>query len=415
MKPIVESPGPASAPAHVPPERVIPYDFRHDGQLRDEPWRRLATLAEAPDIFWSPDLGGYWVVTRKSHIEEVFSRGDLFSTRSLAIPKQPDAPVLIPNNLEGSEHAKYRRILTHGMFSPRALAAMEEVCRALVRELVVNLAHQGGCECVSEFASLVPVDMFLLMMGVDPGRRAEFLPFVEKVFRGGSPEEIQQGFEEAGAFLERWLGDQLSDPAAAGRGHMLGALLEAQVDDRPLTRGEMLSIAMMLFLGGLDTVASQATHVFHFLATHPEHRQQLLRQPDLIPTAIEEMLRRFGISHIGRVVARDLEFHGVEMKAGDAIVASTPLSGIDPKEFAQPLTVDFHRFEGKPRHCAFGAGPHLCPGAYLARLELRIMLEEALPAWPNLRPAPGARPTYLPGATLTLATLPLNWDPVAGA
>lgn len=113
-----------SIPAHVPPSLVRHYDFRHDSALRTDPWGAICALNDGPDIFWSPDLGGYWVVTRGPMIEEVFARGDLFSVKSLAIPKQPDAPVLIPNNLEPPEHGKYRKILTQRMFSPRALGDM---------------------------------------------------------------------------------------------------------------------------------------------------------------------------------------------------------------------------------------------------------------------------------------------------
>ncbi|HLG89770.1 MAG TPA: cytochrome P450 [Alphaproteobacteria bacterium] len=398
-------------PAHVPASLVRHYDFRHDAALRADPWGAIEALNDGPDIFWSPDLGGYWVVTRGSYIEEVFSRGDLFSVKSLAIPKQPNAPILIPNNLEPPEHGKYRKILSQNMFSPRALGTMGDECRQLVGNLLDSFRANGECEFVSAFATLVPVDMFLRMMGVEADRRDEFLPFVQKVFRGESAAEIQSGFEDAGAFLASWLDEQLTDPeSAATRGHMLAAMLNGEVDGRPLTRDEMLSMAMMLFLGGLDTVASQTTHVFQFLATHPRHRDVLRENPASITKAVEEMLRRFGISHIGRVVARDLEFHGVTMKAGDSIVASTAISGLDRRAFPDPLAVDFGRFAGKPQHWAFGAGPHICPGAHLARLELKIMLEETLPALPNLRLKPGTTLEYLPGATLTVKELPLIWD-----
>lgn len=400
-----------TVPPHVPAGLVHHYDFRHDAALRTDPWGWVEALNDGPDIFWSPDLGGYWVVTSGPYIEEVFARGDLFSVRSVAIPKQPDAPVLIPNNLEPPQHAKYRRILTQGMFSPRALGVMQDECRHLVRGLIDGFRSQGECEFVSSFATLVPVDMFLRMMGVTADKRDDFLPFVTKVFRGQSADEILSGFADAGAYLAGWLQAELKDPkAAAGKGHMLGAMLSAQVDGRPLTFDEMLSMSMMLFLGGLDTVASQTTHVFHFLATHPEHQASLRADPTLIPKAVEEMLRRFGISHIGREVARDIEFHGVAMKAGDPIVASTAIAGLDRNAFPDPLTVDFGRFSGKPTHWAFGAGPHICPGAHLARVELRIMLEEVLPALPNFRLQPGTILEYLPGATLTVKALPLVWD-----
>lgn len=399
-----------SVPDHVPPHLVAQYDFRNDPELRTCPWARMARLDEQPEIFWSPDLGGYWVVTRGPLIEEVFARGDLFSVRSVAIPKQPNAPVLIPNNLEPPEHGKYRRILTHRMFSPKALGEMADECRELVRETVDGFADRGEADFVAEFCTIIPIDMFLRMMGVGRERRAEFLPFVEKVFRGRDAAEIAQGFAEAGAFLAGWLTEQTADPEARNRGHMLAAMLDAEVDGRRVTFEEMLSMSMMLFLGGLDTVTSQATHVFHFLATSPAHRQSLVETPALIPAAIEEMLRRFGISHIGRVVDHDLEFHGVTMKAGDSIVASTSIAGIDPKSYDRPLAVDFDRFGDKPRHWAFGAGAHLCPGAHLARVELRIMLEEVLPRLKDLRLRPGAAVEYNPGATLMVGALPLIWD-----
>jgi cytochrome P450 len=296
------------------------------------------------------------------------------------------------------------------MFSPKALGAMADECREMVREALDGFADDGEADFVSRFATVIPIDMFLRMMGVERTRRAEFLPFVDKVFRGRTAEEIGKGFAEAGAFLAGWLTECAADPEARSRGHMLAAMLDAEIDGRRLTFEEMLSISMMLFLGGLDTVTSQATHVFHFLATSPAHRDSLVADPSLIGVAIEEMLRRFGIFHIGRVVAKDIAFHGVRMKAGDSIVAATAIAGLDRQAFADPMAVDFHRFSDKPRHSAFGAGAHICPGAHLARVELKIMIEEALPRLPNLRLKPGTVVEYSPGATLMVKELPLVWD-----
>jgi len=166
----------------------------------------------------------------------------------------------------------------------------------------------------------------------------------------------------------------------------------------------------MLFAGGLDTITSQVTHIMRFLADNPEHRAFLLENPDEIPVALEEMLRRFGISHIGRMAARDLDYHGVHMKAGDPVVASTPMSGLDARAFPEPLKVDFGRGgERRVKHWGFGAGPHLCPGAYMARTQIRIMLEELLPRMPDLKVQPGVEIENLPGSTFMLKALPLQW------
>lgn len=397
-------------PAHVPAHLVAGFDFRNDPAYRADPWGRMRTLDRAPDIFWSPDLGGYWVVTRGPLIEEVFADHERFSVRSLSVPPVEHPPFLIPNSLEPPEHGKYRRIFSQKMFSPRALGSMEADARAMTRALLTGFEKRGHCEFVSEFSRVLPIDMFLKMMGVDPARRDDFLPWVQAVFRGETAEEIGGGFVASAGFLGDWLDRELADRHGAKSGHMLRAMLDSKVDGRPLSRDEMLSMSMMLFLGGLDTVTSQSTHVFHFLATQPAHRQSLIENPERIPTAIEEMLRRFGISHIGRVVAKDQDFHGVALKAGDPIIASTSLAGIDGTAFADPLAVQFDRFAEKPRHWAFGAGPHLCPGAHLARVQLKVMCEELLPRLKNLRLQDGAAIRYLGGATLMLEALPVAWD-----
>ena len=107
-------------PAHVPPERVLRFDFRNDPEIASDPWAYLAKMNDLPDIFFSPDLGGYWVITRYDMIGEVFSNHELFTAKSLAIPKIENPMILIPNNFDPPEHTAYRRIFAQGLFSPRA-------------------------------------------------------------------------------------------------------------------------------------------------------------------------------------------------------------------------------------------------------------------------------------------------------
>jgi cytochrome P450 len=398
----------STVPEHVPPELVMRFDFRSDEQLRRDPWRYIASMNERPDIFFSPDLGGYWVVTRGELIEEVFSRHDLFTATSLAIPKIDNPMRLIPNSFDPPDHTKYRRVFTQNLFSPRALATLEDDSRAMSLALF-EAFEPGRCEFVHDFAYKLPIDVFLILMGVDPDRRDDFLSWIHDIFRGESLEETLRGFTGANAFVTEWLQAQLENPEA-NTGSMFQALIRSTVDDRPLTFEEMHSMCIMLFTGGLDTVTSQMTHIVRFLAENPEHRTFLVENPDAIPVALEEMLRRFGISHIGRMAAKDFEYHGVQFKAGDPVVASTPISGLDARAFPDPLKVDFGRGgRGRVKHWGFGAGPHLCPGAYFARTQLRVALEVLLPRMPDLRISPGAEVENLPGATLMLKALPLEW------
>ncbi len=395
-------------PAHVPPERIVHFDFRLDPRMRTDPWGLIATLAKQPDIFYSPALGGHWVINRLALIEESFRRHDLFSNQFVSIPKIPGAPPLIPNNIDPPDHAKYRKFLAQKLFSPRALASLEDDARRLTRDWATRWIPEGGCDFAADFARELPVDVFLRMMDLPRDQRERFMPWVRGVFRPSSPEEGTAAFQELAAYLGAWLDERIANPTTAS-GHMLPAMLAAEIEGRRLTRDEMLSIWMMLFLGGLDTVTAQMTHIMRFLAENPAPRQQLIDDPALIRPAIEEMLRRFGIANIGRVVREDCTYHDVAMKSGDMVLVSAAIAGLDPVAFADPTSVDFTRANGSD-HCAFGSGIHLCPGAFLARLELRIMLEELLPRLRGLRiPADGVIEASS-GGTLSLTTLPLSWD-----
>lgn len=402
-------PSTAIVPDHVPADLVMRFDFRNDEAICENLWDYIASMNDRPDIFFSPDLGGYWVVTRASLIEQVFSDHELFSTRSIAIPKLENPVRLIPNHYDPPEHTPYRRMFMQKLFSARALAGLEDVTRAHARELFSRF-QSGQCEFVSEFAQQLPIDVFLAGMGVDPAHRAQFIPWVNDVFCGTNAEETYRGMTNAATFLATWLQEQLAAPEA-NTGKMFHGLLEFRIDGRELTFDEMHRISIMLFLGGLDTVTAQMTHIMQFMALSPAHRERLVREPAGIPRAVEEMLRRFGIANIGRVVAKDMEFAGVKMKAGDPILASTPIAGMDGQAHENPLEVDFDRGGSRgPRHIGFGAGPHLCPGAYLARTQLRVMLEELLPRMPGLRTAPGASTQWRAGATFAVKHLPLEWE-----
>ena len=168
----------------------------------------------------------------------------------------------------------------------------------------------------------------------------------------------------------------------------------------------------MLFLGGLDTVVSQLSHIFRFLAESPGHRQTLVDHPDRIPMFTEELLRRFGITNAVREVSNDVTFRGVEFRKGDLVLMTTPFANLDRRAFNDPLKVDFTR-PTRIRHWGFGNGPHTCIGAYLARTQVRAALTGLLPRLPELRVAPGAKIEIRSGGTFSMVSLPLRWTPTA--
>ncbi len=400
----------APIPDHVPAELVVRFDFRNDEAIRHDPYGYIASLKDCPDIFFSPDLGGYWVVRPSAAIAEVFSDHERFTATSLAIPKRDASVVLIPNNFDPPRHTAYRKAMANNLFSPRALATLDPDTRAFTLKLFEDFAP-GHCEFVSEFAYKLPIDTFLNLMGADLALRDQCLSWIKLIFRGRTEEKTGQGFMEAYTWVTEWLEEQLADPSR-NTGPMFQALVQMRIDGKQPDFDDLRAMTLMLFSGGLDTITSQMTHIMRFLAESPTHRTYLLDHPEAIPVALEELLRRFGISFIGRAAARDQMFHGVFIKEGDAVCAGTPIAGLDPDEWDDPLTVDFQRGRGRRvKHLGFGAGPHLCIGAYLARTQLTIMLEELLPRMPNLRIAADAEAVEnAAGATMMLKQLPLEWD-----
>lgn len=400
-----------SLPPHVDPERSFGFDFRLDPRIRKDPWGFFHSANTLPDVFYSTALGGHWVIARAELLAEAWSRPDLFSAASVSVPKIESPFRLIPNNLDPPEHRPYQQIFTRQMFAPRIIERLSDDFRAMTRDRIEGFAARGHCDFNAEYAQPLPVGIFLEMIGIPSSRRAEFDGSVERVFRGTTPEVVFQGMTEVAGLLDEWLEEEMADRHAPRAAHMLGAMLTAEIEGRLLDKAELSSMATMLMLGGLDTVTSATLHQMYFLATHPEHRGQLIEDPGLIPNAVEELLRRFSAANVGRMASQDFTFHGVDIKAGEMILFSTSIAGLDESRFPNALEVDFERQNLKRDSLAFGTGVHTCSGHHLARRELRITLEEVLPRLSNMRIAPGAEIEYASGGTVTLSSpLPLEWD-----
>lgn len=398
-------------PAHIDPDRSFPFDFRLDPRIRKDPWGFFHSANELPEIFYSPALGGHWVIARAELLAEAWSRPDLFSAASVSVPKIDSPFRLIPNNLDPPEHRPYQQIFTRKMFAPRIIDALSEQIRQMTRDRIDGFFDRGHCDFNAEYAQPLPVQIFLKMIGVPHERRSEFDASVERVFRGTTPEVVFRGMTEVASLLDDWLEEEMADRHSPRDAHMLEAMLTADIDGRLLDKGELSSMATMLMLGGLDTVTSATLHQMLFLASHPLQRQQLIDDPGLIPNAVEELLRRFSAANVGRMAAQDFEFHGVDIKQGEMILFSTSIVGLDESRFSDPLEVDFQRKGLKRDSLAFGSGIHMCSGHHLARSELRITLEEILPRLTNLQVAPDAEIEYASGGTVTIAgPLPLVWD-----
>jgi cytochrome P450 len=178
------------------------------------------------------------------------------------------------------------------------------------------------------------------------------------------------------------------------------------MDGRPLRADELLRIASLLFIAGLDTVVAALSFSFWHLAQEPDDRRRITDGSVDTQVVVEELLRRHSFVNLPRIVAQDFEFAGVQLKRGDSCVVSLPLASRDPDAYGNAASVDFERDD--VRHYAFGLGPHRCIGSHLARLEMRIAFEEWHARIPDYELA-GEVGSYA-GTVMGVTTLPLRWS-----
>jgi len=394
----------APKPDHVPSELVVDYDFyalpHPDTDYQINITRRLHA---GPDIIWTPRNGGHWVFTRATDIDNAQRDDGLFSIREVTIPAGMTPVRNIPLETDEPEHKEYRGILAPA-FEPARIVALEGEIRTLTANLIDGFKDRGHCEFVSEFAAILPIAMFMKMADLPDEDRQMLLEWSDAAVHPRSTEHRIWGYSSMSQYIERLLAER-----ASGAGpDVISLIMRSSVFGRPLTHEEQHSAAMNALLGGLDTVMSTMGFIASFLARHPEHRRQLIEGPALIPRAVDELLRYHGATATARVVTRDTVYNGVTLKKDDRVLVQSMLHGQDPRRFPDPETVDFHRKD--IRHATFGGGTHRCLGALLARLEMRIFLEEWLTRIPDFHIAAGEGQIVEGGMVNAVRKLPLAWS-----
>lgn len=392
----------AEIPAHVPPELVHDFDFMNLPGHRDDvhlAWKRA--VEGAPDIFWTPHNGGHWVAVRADDIEVMQRDHEHFSYESVTIPRQQSVR-LAPLEYDPPEHTPLRAILSPA-FGPKPMQALQPDLRALCIELIDGFYARGECEFVGDFAKRLPIVVFLRLVELPLADREYLLELTEMSVRGNS-QQREQASQGLYVYVQKWIAQRRATPGA----DLLSKIVNAAPGGRALSAEQTFGMLVNVIFGGLDTVAASLGFVTRWLAENPQARRELIENPALMPDALEEFYRRFGIPQTARVIAKDVVYKGVPFRKGEQILVSKTLHGLDERRYPDPLRVDFKR--KRAPHAAFGDGPHRCPGSFLARQELRIFLEEWLQRIPEFRIKPGAKVETSSGMVNGVLSLPLVWD-----
>jgi cytochrome P450 len=398
--------------SHVPAELVKPFDFAQAPGMNECPFATTARLHEGERIFWNPNnpqFGGSWVPTRAEDIRFVLNRTDLFTAKAQAgfSAMLGETWDMTPLEIDPPLHTKYRSLL-NPLMSPRVVAKLTPGMTERAVDLIEAVRGAGECEFMASFGRVFPIGVFMQLMGL-PAESTEMLLSYEYDLLHAP--EIERKVAAAGAirdFLRDLAGRRRSDP----KGDLTSLVVTERIDGRLLTDDEVMGILYLLFVGGLDTVASSLGFYFRHLALHPEIQDALRANPAQIDRAVDEFVRRFSVVTVHRQCKVDVEVAGVQMKAGDWVTINCSLGSLDPLEFSDPLELKLDR---KPiGHLGFSAGPHFCMGANLARRELIISLREWLTRVPRWHLKPSSPIQVHGGIVYGIERLHLEWERSAG-
>jgi cytochrome P450 len=325
---------------------------------------------------------------------------------------------MIPLNVDPPNHSKYRKLMDP-LFAPRQMDAQEADITRRVNDFMDAFVDRGECNFTEEFAEVFPSSVFLGLMGLPESDLRTVLRL-----RDGSlhPEKIDPeaatDFEKRAAVMDAngleiydYFNQQLDERERQPTEDILSHFLSAEIDGDRLTRDDILDTCFLFLIAGLDTVSDTLTCYYAYLANHPEHRQQIVDNPDVIPAAVEELLRWESPVPLGvpRMATRDTELpNGEKITKGTVIVVSYGAANVDPFEFPDGFDVRFDRDSN--RHIAFGGGVHRCLGSHLARRELRITLREWHQRIPDYRIKPGHEQLEYPPGLRHVKDLTLVWD-----
>jgi cytochrome P450 len=323
------------------------------------------------------------------------------SGEGVMVPPIGHGRPLYPMEADGPEHASYRHLLLP-RFAPAQVAVMDAAVRALAQSLIDEVIDSGRADLYEMLAKPLPLLMITQLLGIE--RDELFWEATDTLMYGrlsGAREaEILQAARDLYAFMERQIEQRRVEP----RDDLIALMMTGEVDGRPYTPEEVLDLCVFLVIAGLENTAFGIRATLRHLAVHPEHLAAVVADPDAVHNLVEQSLRLYTpVTALARTATRDTEVAGQTIRAGERILLLFGSANRDAKVFDEPDEFHLDRRDG--RHLAFGIGPHRCIGSHLARLEVRIAVEEFIRRVPSFRLAAGPDPGWYQAGPLWV-----EWD-----
>jgi len=349
------------------------------------------TLARARSlcpVAHSDQHGGFWVLTKYEDVLRVAQDWETFSSElGITVPYQPPASSMkiLPVAVDPPLQRTFKR-LVNAHFTPAKVGPWEEPTRVLVNQLIDAFIERGECDFMTEFARPLPGLAFFNFALHAPTDELEQVNHWATLASLTHLEESRDGLMKLAGWIAKFIERRRAD---GPRGDVVDAVLDAEIDGRAITLQEAIGTIHLLILGGLETTAGVLGATMMRFCEHPEIPALLRARPDLIPQAVEELLRLDGsFICIGRTARHDTEINGHPVQAGERVLMYWASANRDEAEFAAPDAFDLDR--ERNRHIAFGAGPHRCVGSNLARMNLRVAIGEVVRRLHDIKLQPGA-------------------------
>ncbi|QYG94451.1 cytochrome P450 [Iamia sp. SCSIO 61187] len=375
-----------------------------------------ADLRPGCPIAHTERYGSTWLPTRYDDIAAIAHDTERFSSRDIAVitpgrELNPEAAIMLiapPITSDPPVHTWARRMLLP-RFGPTRIEELTPITHGLADDLIDGFVDAGHADAARDYAQHIPVRVIARMLGVPLED--------EETFTGWAVTILQQGFHDiqasADAVMEviSYFGDKLDQRERVPEGErpddLITVLVGARHDGDPLDDRHRIGSCFLLLLAGIDTTWSSIGSSLYHLASHPDDQARLRAEPELMPTAIEELLRFYSPVTMARYVAEDTEHAGCPMKKGDKVLMAFPAGNRDPDHFERPdeFIIDRQR----NRHFAFGSGIHRCLGSNLARMELRVAIERFLDRIPTFELTDPDAVTWSGGQVRGPRRVPVRW------
>ena len=399
-------------PAH-PPVTDWVHDFDHtDARWTDDPfpiWDELRKVS--PVVHTDRFLGCYLPITYEA-VREIAHDTEHFSSRRVLVrDERPEVTrnAAPPITSDPPEHKPAKQLLLPP-FTPDAMKKLEPRVRAICNELIDGFVADGKCDAAARYTKHVPVRTIAYMLGIPEKDSDLFIKWIHMVLELGIKDEsmLMQAVQEMTAYFA----GHIEHRKTHHTDDLISTLMKAKdKNGQPLDDSHVLGSLRLILIAGIDTTWSAIGASLWHLAKTPADRDRLIAEPELMPTAVEELLRAYSPVTMAREVTKETVISGCPVKPGNMVLLSFPAANRDPAVFPDADKVVIDRREN--RHAAFGLGIHRCVGSNLARMEMTVAIEEWLKRIPDFRLDPAGRVKWSEGTVRGPRQLPMLFGKTA--